>query len=105
MPALVADIHDFLERYERRGCPGLARPQSYIRSAASARTCGSFRALATALCVTWPSWTLSPLRKCGSSESARRRPDSASASTNGRVTLLSANVDVRATAPGMLVTQ
>jgi hypothetical protein len=30
---------------------------------------------------------------------------SASASTNGSVTLFSANVEVRATAPGMLVTQ
>ena len=36
---------------------------------------------------------------------ALRQPLSASASTNGKVALLSAKVEVRATAPGMLVTQ
>jgi len=35
----------------------------------------------------------------------RGQPLSASAITNGKVALLSAKVDVRATAPGMLVTQ
>ena len=36
---------------------------------------------------------------------ALRQPLSARASTNGKVALFSAKVEVRATAPGMLVTQ
>ena len=41
----------------------------------------------------------------GSSPSAWRQPLSASASVKGRVALLRAKVEVRATAPGMLATQ
>ena len=62
-------------------------------------------ALATAAWVTWPAWILSPARRCGSSLSARRQPLSASASTKGKVALLRAKVEVRATPPGMLATQ
>src|SRR5262249_25925616 len=62
-------------------------------------------ASATGRQVTWPACTLRPLRKWGSSVMALRQPLSASARTNGRVALFSAKVEVRATAPGMLVTQ
>src|SRR5712692_17382 len=78
---------------------------AHNRKAASAGVNFSLSASATARCVTCPSCTLSPLRRCGSRPSARRQPWSASVSTNGKVTLLSAKVEVRATAPGMLVTQ
>ena len=43
--------------------------------------------------------------RCGSPRMAWRQPFPASASTKGSVALLSAKVEVRATAPGMLVTQ
>ena len=62
-------------------------------------------ACATGSQVIWPAQTFSPARRCTSSCSARRQPLSASASTKGRVTLFSAKVEVRATAPGMLATQ
>src|SRR6185437_2189656 len=62
-------------------------------------------ARATAGCVIRPSSMFSPSRKCGSPSSASRHPLSAKASTNGKVAFVSAKVEVRATAPGMLVTQ
>ena len=49
--------------------------------------------------------TLRPSRRYASSASALRQPLSASASVKGSVTLFSAKVEVRATAPGMLATQ
>ena len=52
-----------------------------------------------------PLCTLRPALRCGSSRRARRQPLLASAMVKGRVALLSAKVEVRATAPGMLATQ
>ncbi len=51
------------------------------------------------------SWMLSPFIRCGSWAQARCTPLLASAIVKGRVALLSAKVEVRATAPGMLATQ
>src|SRR6478672_5857563 len=62
-------------------------------------------ASATGLQVILPSQTLRPLRKWMSSFKAWRQPLSASCKVKGRVALLSAKVDVRATAPGILATQ
>src|SRR5450759_2123088 len=62
-------------------------------------------ASATGLQVILPPQTLRPLRKWMSSLRALRQPLSASCKMTGRVALLSANVDVRATAPGILATQ
>jgi hypothetical protein len=53
----------------------------------------------------WPSHTFRPARKCASSAIARFQPLSASAIAWPIVALPSANVDVRATAPGMFATQ
>ena len=49
-----------------------------------------------------PAWTLSPASRCESAAMAAIGPLSASASTNGSVALLRANVEVRATAPGII---
>src|SRR6516165_1706473 len=101
----IAEFHvHFLSSPQDEGPLTTAAPFHNRNTASGAVNC-SFNACATARCVSFPSYTLRPLRKWGSSPSARRTPLSASARTNGRVTLLRANVDVRATAPGMLVTQ
>src|SRR5262249_8910042 len=76
-----------------------------MRNASCGAVYRNFKASETARYVRRPSWTLRPSRRWESSANARRTPLSASASTNGVVILLSANVEVRATAPGMLVTQ
>jgi hypothetical protein len=55
--------------------------------------------------VTRPRYTLRPLSRWGSSASARWYPLSANASAKGSVALLRAKAAVRATAPGMLLTQ
>ena len=62
-------------------------------------------ALATSGWVTVPRQILSPALKAGSSFIACRYPFSASARAYGKVALVSAKVDVRARAPGILVTQ
>ena len=62
-------------------------------------------ALATSGWVTVPRQTLSPALKAGSSFIAFRNPFSASARAYGKVALVSAKVDVRAKAPGILDTQ
>ena len=72
---------------------------------ASAGVNSSPCASATGLQVILPSQTLRPLRKWMSSFKAWRQPLSASCKVKGRVALLSAKVDVRATAPGILATQ
>ena len=76
-----------------------------VRNAFDAGVNGKPSALATGSQVIWPFHTLRPLAKCGSSASARFQPLSAIASTNGRVALLSAWVEVFGTPPGMLATQ
>src|SRR5262249_26844904 len=81
------------------------RRHAYWRITASRGVNLSPSACATAGCVTCPAATLRPSPKCTSSRSACFHPLSASARTYGSVALLSARVDVRATAPGMLATQ
>src|SRR4029453_8685028 len=82
-----------------------SRAGSVAAQSASGDVKGRPSASATGRQVTLPSCTLRPLRRCASSAIALRQPLSASASAKGRVALLSAKVEVRATAPGMLVTQ
>ena len=83
-------LHD---RMDSDGCP----LQSMKASAGvNSSSCAS----ATGLQVILPSQILRPLRKWMSSLKARRQPLSASCKVKGRVALLSAKVDVRATAPG-----
>src|SRR5882672_10128235 len=74
-------------------------------ASASGGVKGSPRASATGRQVSLPACTFNPLRRCGSSAMALRQPLSANAKAKGRVALFSAKVEVRATAPGMLVTQ
>ena len=62
-------------------------------------------AAATAGCAIRPAWTLSPRARFGSALSAPGKPLSASARVKGSVALFSATAEVRATAPGLLVTQ
>ena len=62
-------------------------------------------AVATGAETSPPSKISRPARRWASSARARRQPLLASASTKGSVALLSAKVDVRGVAPGMLVTQ
>jgi hypothetical protein len=90
-------------RLELRGRIDVAAPQS--NSAVSSGIATALSALATASLLRRPEEILSPFRRCGSSRSACLQPLSASAKTNGSVALFSANVEVRGTAPGMLVTQ
>src|ERR1019366_1454961 len=63
------------------------------------------RARATASCVSLPSWTLRPCARPRSLASAWCQPWSARDLTYGSVALVKANVEVRGTAPGILVTQ
>ncbi len=61
--------------------------------------------LATASCLISPWCTLTPCARCESSAIAASKPLLAKAITYGSVTLFSATVDVRGTAPGIFVTQ
>src|SRR5690606_24508174 len=75
-----------------------------VHRAASGSTYSRSNASATARCVTLPASTLAAVRSAGSS-SALRTPTSASRRTQDAVAFVSANVEVRGTAPGMFATQ
>ena len=62
-------------------------------------------AWATGSLVTAPSWVFSPRARAGSDRSASCQPWLARLTAYGRVTLVSAYVEVFGTAPGMLATQ
>ena len=101
------------------GGAATAAPAQRARDAPAAPVVSSRRALrpapaasngrpsasATAWWRILPPETLRPLARCGSAFIAASAPRLASLSTKGRVALLSAKAEVRATAPGMLATQ
>eukprot|EP00667_Euglena_gracilis_P027863 EG_transcript_34921 len=88
----------------RNGSWTIAQP-SYSFRASAGDTYGRPSASATCAHVTLPPITFRPLRRWSSSSSAARQPRLARRTMNGSVALVSAYVEVRATAPGMLVTQ
>src|SRR3954466_5511803 len=83
-----------------RACFRPGREETHRSMNASAGVNSNPCASATGLLAILPSQTLSPFRKWMSSFKAWRQPMLARCKVKGRVALLSAKVDVRATAPG-----